>query len=291
MDSKNRLRGAPGDRSRSKERPFADLGRIFLRAGEIVLPAASPATCFVFFSVLFVRFQHQSFSPLPEKSIRLIHPPPFALSPPGLLSVQRVDSRARSVAAVVEIGAIRRSGRKGATAGGSVGNLLPSKRAKNAEEEQERSKTLVPENWILITILVCVSVPFSHLVTRREKRLAQALCRTQARSCSGSVGPLLRKEQIGGRRRTLTEPGGRRRGGILILALSPDSKRVSCFIEQRHSSPPHCTLPFLDSGSGITRFTALSRWISSVHRLNASFLYLIVLGYVSFTGKLIACRF
>lgn len=166
MDSKNRLRGALRDRSRSKERPFADLGRIFLRAGEIVLPAASPATCFVFFSVLFVRFQHQSFSPLPEKSIRLIHPPPFALSPPGLLSVRRVDSRARSVAAVVEIRAIRRSGRKGAIAGGSVGNLLPSKRAKNAEEEQERSKTLVPENWILITILVCVSVPFSHLVTR-----------------------------------------------------------------------------------------------------------------------------
>lgn len=94
------------------------------------------------------------FLPYPKKSIRLIHPPPFALSPPGLLSVRRVDSRARSVAAVVEIGAIRRSGRKGAIAGGSVGNLLPSKRAKNAEEERERSKTLVPENWILITILV-----------------------------------------------------------------------------------------------------------------------------------------
>lgn len=147
------------------------MGRIFLRAGEIVLPAASPATCFVFFSVLFVRFQHQSFSPLPEKSIRLIHPPPFALSPPGLLSVRRVDSRARSVAAVVEIGAIRRSGRKGATAGGSVANLLPSKRAKNAEEEQERSKTLVPENWILITILVVRLCPIFSFGNSLRKAL------------------------------------------------------------------------------------------------------------------------
>lgn len=65
-----------------------------------------------------------------------------------------MDSSTRSVAAVVEIGAIRRSGREGAAAGGFVGNLLPGERAKNAEEEQERSRTLVPENWILITILI-----------------------------------------------------------------------------------------------------------------------------------------
>lgn len=49
----------------------------------------------------------------------------------------------------------------------------------------------MPKNWILIAVLVVRLCSFSHLVTSREKRLARALCGTQAPGCSRSVCPLL----------------------------------------------------------------------------------------------------
>lgn len=98
-------------------------GVILLRADEIVLLAAAPAT-YCFFSVLCVRFQHQSFSALPEKCIHLIHPPP-----PRCL--HRAFSRCGEwiTRRAVEIEVIRRSRRKEAATRGSLGNPLPSERA------------------------------------------------------------------------------------------------------------------------------------------------------------------
>lgn len=99
-------------------------GVIFLRAGEIVLPAAAPATCYCFLSVLSVRFQHQSFSPLPEKCIHLIHPPPRR-------SLHQAFSRCGEwiTRRAVEIEVIKRSRRKEAATRGWLGNALPSERA------------------------------------------------------------------------------------------------------------------------------------------------------------------
>lgn len=71
------------------------------------------------------------FPPLPEKSIRLIHPLPPALSPPGFRAARWLaDSGARSVAAAAAtIRAIRRSTREGAAARGFLSNPLPGERA------------------------------------------------------------------------------------------------------------------------------------------------------------------
>ena len=70
--------------------------------------------------------------------------------------------------------------------------------AESTEEASEPSGTLVPKTWILTTTLVARLCPFANLVTSGEKRLARALCGTQASGCSGSVRPLLRKERRGG---------------------------------------------------------------------------------------------
>lgn len=86
---KPEITGCSGDRSRSGERALPDFGRgsDFLRAGEIVLPPPR-RNLFGLFSVLCVRFQHQSSSSVPPKSIRVIRSPPPALPPPGLLAVR-----------------------------------------------------------------------------------------------------------------------------------------------------------------------------------------------------------
>lgn len=129
--------------------------------GEIVLPASLPATCFAFFSLLCVRFQYQSFSPYPQKSIRLIHPPP-----------QRCLHQASSLCGEWIAGRavwqrrwrLKRSGEaegKELLLGAPWVTLCQAKELdKSAEEEQEPSRTLVPENWILITILVVRLCPF-----------------------------------------------------------------------------------------------------------------------------------